>query len=332
MRELTIRLSALAPEAANALHVVAYFDRLVEHRAGYRSVLRGAAILSGCPAGFVDRSRGDRLRVLPEGTYTTPDSTLADVWPRAVAGDGSLEMWLERDEPVDGSLDALVLERALLAAAAMLGRTLDTPEQRRAEWVRALLADDSDDAARDTALRGLELTATTPLCVVAMDDGPLLARSLDDAREAIGTGRAGIGPIVPARASATSWARARLARMLTAEGTQQDPGDRVIIAEESDTLLVLAAGVRPDEPPPADVVALDDAAATTPWMLETLHAISTTNSVRDAAGLLHLHHSTVQERAARADRVLGWNVLSQRGKQRTQLALVLRRIRAAPRA
>ncbi|WP_084525680.1 hypothetical protein [Nocardia vaccinii] len=263
MRELTIRLSALAPEAANALHVVAYFDRLIEHRAGYRSVLRGAAILSGCPVGFVDRSRGHRWRVLTEGTFTTPESTLADVWPRVAAGDGSLEMWLERDEPVEGGLDALILERALLAAATMLGRTLDTPEQRRAGWVRALLADDSDDAARDTALRGLELTATTPLCVVATDDGPLLARSTDDARAAIGAGRAGIGPIVPARAAATSWAGARLARMLTAEGTQQDPGDRVILAEETGTLLVLAAGIHPDETPPADVTALEDAAATT---------------------------------------------------------------------
>lgn len=120
--------------------------------------------------------------------------------------------------------------------------------------------------------------------------------------------------------------------MLTAEGTQQDPGDRVILAEESDTLLVLAGGFRPDEPPPADVVALNDAAATTRWMLETLHAISTTISVRDVAGQLHLHHSTVRERAARADRVLGWNVLSQRGKQRTQLALVLRRILTTARA
>lgn len=120
--------------------------------------------------------------------------------------------------------------------------------------------------------------------------------------------------------------------MLTAEGTQQDPGDRVILAEETGTLLVLAAGVRPDDTPPADVAALNDAAAATAWMLETLHAISITNSVRDAASVLQLHHSTMQERAARADRLLGWNVLSQRGKQRTQLALVLRRILAAARA
>lgn len=330
MRELTIRLSALAPEAANALHVVAYFDRLVEHRAGSRSVLRGAAILSGCPVGFVDRTHGNSWRVLPDGTFTAPEPAAADTWPRVAAGDGSLEMWLERAEPVEGGLDALVLERALLAAATMLGRTADTPEQRRAGWIQALLADDPDDAARDAALRGLGLTATTPLCVVATaDDTPLLASSIDDARTAVGAGRAGIGPIVPARAAATSWRQARSARRLTAEGTQQDPGDRVVLAEETGTLLVLATSIRPDETPPADVVALEDAAAATAWMLETLHAISTTNSVRDAASVLHLHHSTVQERAARADRVLGWKVLSQRGKQRTQLALVMRRILAA---
>ncbi len=99
-----------------------------------------------------------------------------------------------------------------------------------------------------------------------------------------------------------------------------------VLAEDAGALLAIAEKAGPEDVPPPDVATLESAAAKTPWMLETLQAISTTDSLRDAAALLHLHHSTVQERAVRADRALGWAVLSQRGKQRVQLALVMRRI------
>ncbi len=99
-----------------------------------------------------------------------------------------------------------------------------------------------------------------------------------------------------------------------------------VLAEDAGALLAIAEKPGPEDVPPPDVATLESAAAKTPWMLETLQAISTTDSLRDAAALLHLHHSTVQERAVRADRALGWAVLSQRGKQRVQLALVMRRI------
>jgi hypothetical protein len=134
---------------------------------------------------------------------------------------------------------------------------------------------------------------------------------------------------VPAREAVTSWKQACLALLLTAEGTPQDPGDRVVLAEEAGVLLVMAEKAGRGDVPPPDVTTLETASANTTWMLETLQAISTTDSVRDAAALLHLHHSTVQERAVRAERALGWAVLSQRGKQRAQLALVMRRILVA---
>jgi hypothetical protein len=330
MRELAARLSALAPEAANALQVIAYFDKLIEHGAGARSVVRGAAVLSGCPAGLLDRAHDIRLRTLPDGTTAPPPRQADRSWPRAGSRDGTLEIWLERENPAHDSLDALVLERALLAVTTSLGQAPDTPGYSESICVRLLLAADPGSATWEGALRGLRLTAATPICIVATLGGaPIIARSAGEGQLKAHGQRAGIGPVGPAREAPRSWKDACLALRLTAEGTPQDPGDRVILAEEAGALLAIAGKAGPGDIPPPDVTALETAAANTPWMLQTLHAISTTDSVRDAAALLHLHHSTVQERAARAERVLGWAVLSQRGKQRVQLALVMRRIFSA---
>ena len=51
MQELVGRLSTLDPAASESLKVIAYFDALVEARAGRLALLRGAARLTGCPAG-----------------------------------------------------------------------------------------------------------------------------------------------------------------------------------------------------------------------------------------------------------------------------------------
>lgn len=333
MRELTARLSALAPEAANALQVIAYFDKLVEHGAGVRSVIRGAAVLSACPAGLLDRPRGTQLRILPDGTSANLLPHAGSSWPRARSEDGSVEVWLESDDSSPDSLNALILERALLATATSLGQALDTSGHSQTALVRLLVAADSGSAAQEAALRGLGLTPATLICLVAtLDDTPVLARSVSEARRTAGGQRAGIGPVLPARQARTSWHNACLALRLTAAGTPEDPGERVVLADEAGTLLAIADAADSRDVPPPDVTALESAAAHTPWMLETLEAISTTNSVRDAASLLHLHHSTVHERAVRAERILGWAVLTQRGKQRAQLALVMRRLHGSARS
>ncbi|WP_433214061.1 hypothetical protein [Microtetraspora malaysiensis] len=67
MRELVGRLAALDPDAGAAVQVIAYFDRLVESRAGLEAIVRGAAVLAGCPARLVDGERRVRVRVLADG-------------------------------------------------------------------------------------------------------------------------------------------------------------------------------------------------------------------------------------------------------------------------
>lgn len=192
------------------------------------------------------------------------------------------------------------------------------------------MVSDADSAARAAALRRLGLTDATPICIIAGSDADLsFARATSEAVDKAGDRRVGVGPVLPARDARVSYQQAQLALRLTAEGTADDPGRRVILAHDAGVLLTLVQNTSHSDPQPSDVAALESAA--TSWMLETLEAVSTTDSVRDAAALLHLHHSTLQERASRAERLLGWKVLGQHGRQRTQLALVMRRIlRPAP--
>ncbi|MFE4574365.1 helix-turn-helix domain-containing protein [Streptomyces chartreusis] len=67
-----------------------------------------------------------------------------------------------------------------------------------------------------------------------------------------------------------------------------------------------------------------------PWPLGTLEAVATAPSMRTAATALRVHHSTLQERVAAAERALGWNVREPQGRLRLQLALVVRRLLASP--
>ncbi|XVQ14658.1 helix-turn-helix domain-containing protein [Spirillospora sp. CA-255316] len=113
---------------------------------------------------------------------------------------------------------------------------------------------------------------------------------------------------------------------LTAEGTEQDPGPRVVHADRLGGLAVLAAAVGPDTEPVPDVHALERAAASAPWMPAVLDAVASARSLRAAAEEVAIHHSTLQDRPAHAESLLGWSVHDPQGRLRLQLALALRRL------
>ncbi|MFJ4435123.1 helix-turn-helix domain-containing protein [Streptomyces sp. NPDC088923] len=138
--------------------------------------------------------------------------------------------------------------------------------------------------------------------------------------------RTGIGPAVAPLDLPHSYAQARVALRFTAEGTAADPGQRWVRAEELGGLSVLAAAVGPRTVPVPDVIALRRAHAAAPWALLTLHAVAAHASLRTAAAALNVHHSTLQERLAHAERLLGWNVREPAGRLRLQLALALDRL------
>ncbi|MFF7374892.1 helix-turn-helix domain-containing protein [Streptomyces massasporeus] len=139
-------------------------------------------------------------------------------------------------------------------------------------------------------------------------------------------GRLGVGPAVPVLELPRSWAEARTALRFTAEGTPQDPGPRVVHAEQLGGIALLADVVAPGAEPPPDVRALETAAATTPWLPATLHAVVATASLRAAAAEINVHHSTLQDRLAHAEHLLGWPIRTPQGRLRLQLALTMRRL------
>jgi sugar diacid utilization regulator len=123
-----------------------------------------------------------------------------------------------------------------------------------------------------------------------------------------------------------SWAEARTALRFTAEGTPQDPGPQVVHADELGGIALLAGLVAPGSEPPPDVRALEAAAANTPWLPATLHAVASSGSLRAAAAGINVHHSTLQDRLTHAEHLLGWPLRTPQGRLRLQLALTMRRL------
>ncbi|WP_309484169.1 helix-turn-helix domain-containing protein [Streptomyces himalayensis] len=379
MKELAGRLAALDPDAGAALQVITYFDRLMEGRVGLEALVRGAAVLSGCPARLVDERRGVRVRVDQDGRRDTSVGPVDPAWPwvpldtvgslgSSGSGSGdsgdspatgtadtaatipttpatapatattatppkaSAALWLERPGPADG-VHAMILERAAHAVRAVMDRTrgwapLAVPAHDPA-LVEVVLDASAPLSARTHAAARLGLRQGQSVRAVVLHGGGAevvpAGQPLPEVR------RAGVGPAVEPAELPQSWAAARTALRFTAEGTAQDPGPRTVYAEELGALTLLAAAVGPDTPPIPDVLAVERAVAEAPWAAATLHAVASSPSLRAAAGELTVHHSTLQERLAQAEHILGWEVHSPQGRLRLQLALAVRKLqRNAP--
>jgi len=325
MRELVGRLDALDPDASAAVQVIAYFDQLSQARAGLQSIVRGAAVLAGCAAGLADDERRVRLRVGPDGHRREPADTRDPTWLSApVAPGDTAVLWLERPGPA-GPVEAMVLERAAAAAYAVLDRTRGkalAPGHDEAA-IEVLIDENAPEDARRHAASALNLAEGDLVHAIALETGARIGRQGDRIEPAT---RAGIGPDVRVLDLPGSWAAARTALRLTAEGTEDDPGPRIVRADDLGGLALLAAVVGLAAEPVPDVLALEQAASAAPWMLSTLDAVATSMTLRTAAAALGVHHSTLQDRVTHAERVLGWPIREPRGRFRLYAALMLRRL------
>jgi len=283
MKELAGRLTALDPDAGAAVQVISYFDRLAEPRAGLEALVRGAAVLSGCPARLVDAGRRVRLRVEPDGVRRDSDAPPDADWPcTALEPGGEPARWLERARTGPSVVDAVILERAAGAIRLVLDRTRGRAPASPADdpaLVETLLDASVPEPARLHAARALGLDPAARVRALASgDDRPRIAADLG----ALPPGRLGVGPAVPVADLPGSWAAARTALRFTAEGTAQDPGPRVVYADELGGIALLADLAVPGAEPPPDVRALEAAAAAEPDLLATLHAVASTASQRAA--------------------------------------------------
>jgi hypothetical protein len=225
---------------------------------------------------------------------------------------------------VPSVVDAVILERAAGAIRLVLDRTRGRAPAEDPALVETLLDGTAPEPARLHAARRLGLDPTVPARALApLNDRP---RVVPAGAEADAVGRLGVGPAVPVLELPRSWAEARTALRFTAEGTPQDPGPRVVYAEELGGIALLADLVVPGAEQPPDVRALETAAATSPWLPATLHAVAYTASLRAAAAEINVHHSTLQDRLAHAEHLLGWPVRTPQGRLRLQLALLMRHL------
>ncbi|TXK41603.1 helix-turn-helix domain-containing protein [Nonomuraea sp. C10] len=333
MRELVGRVSALDTEAGAAVRVIAYFDRLVQAHAGLEAIVRGAAMLAGCPACLSDPDRHLRIRVRADGEREDHRTAPDPGWPAHHVGSGAAALRLERPGRA-GPVDAIVLERAAAAARDVLDRTWGRAPARPGEdpaLVELLLDAAAPPQARLIAARRLNLAGDVRVRAVAEEGGRArIERDPVIIADRPGEKRQGVGPAVPVPELPESWRLARVALRLAAEGSAQDPGPRVVFADELGGLMVLAAAARPDGEAVPDVLALERAGSAAPWTLATLHAVAYAQSLRAAATELTIHHSTLQERMTHAEHLLGWDVRTPQGRLRLQLAFALRRLARHP--
>lgn len=329
MQELLGRIAALDPEASLGIRIIACFDELMSGNVNTRGLLATAAALTGCPAGFHDGSAC--LRVSIDGEVL-PAAEPGE--GHAVLGDGdTLQVWLERDGPAHAN-DALVLERLLLAAGVRRGRDRRDLEPRRDLGV-VLDADVDADTRREAAGRlGLHSNQTyrvlaAPLFatwsahppgtgdVVPTQHGPIHVLVLPSGSALPAVCPAGVGhesgPAELHRSFATAVTALRLS----------SPQEPLVDTDHYGGLLDLLAS---STPPPNSDAELLAKVMTHSWARATIDALLRTNTVREAARLANIHHSTMQPRVDTLTAELGFNPAHGFGRARLGLSYLTWRL------
>jgi PucR C-terminal helix-turn-helix domain len=341
MEALAVRLSGLDPYVEGAIRVVAFYDTLMRRRVDLRALARASAGLAECVAGIRLHGTGRAIRISPEGGEAPPRPALASTTVPITLDEEEIgTAWLERPGP-PVALDDLLLERLAIAAAAVVERygpartTTADPA-----LVELAISSDSDEATRARALRLLGLAADLPITVVAVqsglpldqigglvcparpvkaarlaDVGVILATTVDRARFPAGV-RAGIGDAGP---PTRSWQEARTALRFTT------PRQPVVHYDGLGALALLAQVPEDTARDNADVAAIARIAAN-PDDLETLDIYCATGSLRRAAELLHLHHSSVARRLEQIAKTLGIELTEPTGLMRAAVALTAWRL------
>jgi hypothetical protein len=336
MEALAQRLSHLDSHVEGALRVVMFYDTLMRRRVDLPALARASASLAECVAGIQLHGTGRAIRVSSDGREASAPPTPASTTVPITLDDEEIgTVWLERPDP-PGTLDEVLLDRLAIAAAAVVERygpartTMADPA-----LVELVISVDSDEAARNRALRLLGFAAHLPIRVVAVRSqlpldqvgglicparpvkaaslagvGVILSTTMDATRFPAGV-RAGIGA---AGSPDRSWQEARTALRFT---TSRQP----VVHHDDLGALALLAQVPPEAARNNADVAAIARMASSPEDLDTLDAYCLTGSLRRAADLLHLHHSSVSRRLELLGKALGIELTEPAGLIRARLAL-----------
>jgi hypothetical protein len=341
MEALVVRLSQLDSQAEGALRVVMFYDTLMRRRVDLPALARASAGLAECVAGIRLFGTGQTIRVTPDGrTASVPPPPPSTTSLITLDEEEIGVVWLERPGPSSG-LDELLLERLAIAAAALVERygpahtTMADPA-----LVELVISAGGDAAARARALRLLGFAADLPVRVAAVrtrlaldrvgrlvcparpvkaaslaDVGVILATTIDPAHFPADAW-AGIG--APGRPD-RSWQEARTALRFAT------PRQPVVHYDDLGALALLADIPQDAARDNADVVAIARM-ATVPEDLDTLDAYCATGSLRRAAELVHLHHTSVARRLEQIGKALGIELTGPAGLTRARLALTAWRL------
>lgn len=342
MEALAVRLSHLDAYAEGALRVVVFYDTLMRRRVDLPGLARASAVLAECVVGIRLHATGRSIRVAPDGRpAATASETASSSAPVTLDEEDLGTVWMERSGG-PGPLDDVVLERLALAVTAAVERygpahtTMADPA-----LVELVISPDSDDAARARALRLLGFAVDRPIRVAAVrtrlpldriggvvcpgrpvkaasladDTGVILATRLEPTRFPEDV-RAGIGS---ADRADRSWRQARTALRFA---TARQP---VVHFADLGALELLARVPEDAARENTDVAAVQRLAADRDD-LETLEAYCATGSLRRAADLLHLHHTSVARRLEQLGKVMGLELTDPAGMLRARVALTTWRL------
>ncbi|GAA0442612.1 helix-turn-helix domain-containing protein [Streptomyces sp. NPDC046215] len=341
MEALAVRLSGLDPYVDGAMRIVAFYDTLMRRRVDLPALARASAGLAECVAGIRLHGTGRVTRVSPDGRHASaPPAPSSTTVPILLDEEEIGMVWLERPGPPN-PLDEVLLERLAIAAAAVAEQygpartTMADPA-----LVELAISTDSDEASQARALRLLGFAADIPVHVVAVrsqlpldqlgellcparpvkaarlaDVGVILTTAVDPARFPAGV-RAGIGA---AESPDRSWRQARTALRFTG------PREPVVRYADLGALALLAEIPKDASRENADVAGIARLSGN-PEEMETLEAYCATGSLRRAADLLHLHHSSVARRLEQIAKSLGIELTEPTGLMRVRLALTAWRL------
>lgn len=344
MQELLGRIQALDPQACLTLRVVACFDELIIGNVNTRGLLAAAASLAGCNAGFVQPQPERVVRVTPKGEFCTDvvDGPTGHVLNAA----NGLTVWLEREgeeivrPPGHCTVhanDDMILERLALALGIRHGGIGQEHENRRD---LVLLLDGSVGLdERNLAASRLGLGPLTPYRVVAAplfavwgshptgpEDvvptafGPLHAIVVSSECETVEANPSGVGCAARTEHLHQSFRTAVVALRLCSP-----PAVTSVAADEYGALLGLLADMPSDAHMP-DVELLEPVMSHA-WACSTLDALLRSGTLRQAARLAGVHHSTMQSRVDVLTGVMGFDPFDGLGRTRVGIAYLMWRLR-----
>ncbi len=334
MQELLGRISALDPQASLSLRVIACFDELIVGNVNTRGLLSAAASLAGCTAGFCQDLPPRTLRVTPRGELADGASTPTPAFSITCEG---LTVWIDRAGQARAN-DAIILERLALAVRIRHGRSRRELDNRRE---MGLLLDRTVPVEdRRTAASRMNLATGTRYRVIA---APLFAvwdNHPTGAEDVIATAYGPIHALVvphdhpPVSASPSGTGLAATVEQLhrsfrtavVALRLCSPPETPSVLADHYGGLIELLA----DTPIDADLPDVDslDEVMTHLWGPATLDALVRAASVRQAARLAGVHHSTLQTRLDTIAEHIGFDPFDDGiGRTRLGIAYLVWRLR-----